>query len=122
MKMIIGGKKVDSSDGKVANLISPFDQKVIGTVPVATREDVELTICNAQKGFKEWGEYSLDRRINILKKFIELYKENSEEIAQYITEDMGKLIKEARGCVAGTKVLMETFLEHAACLGTEVLP
>lgn len=123
MKMIIGGKKVDSSDGNVSNLINPVNQQVIDTVPKATKEDIELTICNAQKGFKEWSEYSLDRRITILKRFIELYMDNAEEIARYITEDMGKLIKEARECVAPhTKVLMETYLEHAACLGTEVLP
>ena len=122
MKMIIGGKKVDSSEGKVIELINPADQKLIDTVPKASREDVEQTICNAQKGFKQWMAYPLDQRIAILKKFIELYMNNAEEMARYITEDMGKLITEARACIADTKVLMETFLEHAACLGTEVLP
>ena len=122
MKMIIGGKKVDSSAGNVINLINPADQKHIDTVPKATREDVEQTICNAQKGYNEWAQYSLDQRITILKNFMELYLDNADKLARYITEDMGKLITEARGCIADTKVLMETFLAHAACLGTEVLP
>ena len=115
-------KKVGSYDGKVISLINPANQKVTDTVPMATKEDIELTICNAQKGFKEWSEYSLEERINVLKKFIDLYSDNAEEISRYITEDMGKLIKEARDCVANTRRLMETFLEHAACLGTDVLP
>lgn len=122
MKMIIGGKKVDSSEGGVINLINPMSQEVIDSVPQAAKDDVEKAIGNAQKGVKEWAEFTLSQRVEILKRFIELYSKNYEEIARYITEDMGKLINESRACVANTKVLMETFLEHAACLGTEVLP
>lgn len=122
MKMIIGGKKVDASDGKVASLINPADLQFIDTVPTATKQDADQAIKNAQKGFREWSAYPLEKRIAILRKFIELYDENSEALARYITRDMGKLINESRGCISDTKILMETFLDHAACLGTEVLP
>jgi acyl-CoA reductase-like NAD-dependent aldehyde dehydrogenase len=47
MKMIIGGKKVDSSDGKTIDIINPTTHEVIDTVPSATREDVETVIVNA---------------------------------------------------------------------------
>ena len=123
MKMIIGGKKVDSSDGSLINLVNPANQMVVDTVPLATKDDINLAITNAQNGFIQWSAYSLEQRITILKKFIQLFSANSEEIAHYITEDMGKLIGEARDCVdPHTRILMESYLEYAACLGSEVLP
>ena len=122
MKMIIGGKKVPASDGGLIELINPATQQVIGAIPNATYEDVDLAITNACEGFREWSAYPLSERIKILRRFTELLIVNCEELATYITEDMGKLLVESRNCVISSKTLAETFLEHAACLNTDVLP
>lgn len=122
MKMIIGGKKVDASDGGVIELVNPATQRVTETIPNATQEDVNLALDNAQKGFREWSAYTLGDRISILRRFSRLLTEHCEEIANYITEDMGKLLSESRSCVMNSSGLAETFLEYAACLDTEVMP
>ena len=44
MQMIINGKKTDSSNGKTMNVINPATGKVIDTVPVATKEDVDYAV------------------------------------------------------------------------------
>ena len=44
MKMLIGGKEVDASNGATMNNINPANGQVIDTVPCASPEDVESVI------------------------------------------------------------------------------
>ncbi len=69
MKMLIGGKKVDSSDGRTIDVINPATLEVLGTVPSADWEDLDLILDNAQNGLREWSKIPLFTRIEILKKF-----------------------------------------------------
>ena len=72
MKMLIGGKEVDASNGAVIENINPATGKVINTFPSATAEDVELTIQNAVEGQKEWAAIPFHKRMEILEKFVTL--------------------------------------------------
>ena len=60
MKMIIGGKKVDSSDGKTIDVINPANGKFLDTIPMATEADVKQAIANAKKGQKGMAGDSAD--------------------------------------------------------------
>jgi acyl-CoA reductase-like NAD-dependent aldehyde dehydrogenase len=51
MKMLIGGKKVDSSNGKTIDVVNPATGKLIDTVPAATKEDVSRALDYAKIGF-----------------------------------------------------------------------
>lgn len=55
MKMLIGGEKVDASDGMVFDVINPATGEFIDTVPMATTEDIEKAVKNAKEGQKEWA-------------------------------------------------------------------
>ena len=54
MKMLIGGREVDASNGAVTQNINPATGAVINTVPSATLQDVDTAISNAVQGQKEW--------------------------------------------------------------------
>lgn len=41
MQMVIGGKCIDSSDGKTGNVVNPATGKVIDTIPLATQNDIK---------------------------------------------------------------------------------
>ena len=84
-KMIIGGKSVDASDGAVLNNYNPYTGELIGTVPAATKEDVDLAIANAVEGQKEWAALRNDERDAIINKFLALYDEHAEELAQLLS-------------------------------------
>ena len=48
-KMIIGGKSADASDGAVLKNYNPYTGELIGTVPAATKEDVDRALRRARR-------------------------------------------------------------------------
>lgn len=97
LKMIIGGQFVDASDKKVQENRNPATGELIGTVPAATKEDVDRAIANAVLGHKEWNKIPLYRRIEIFDKYRELLTENREKLAQMLCMEGGKRLDDARG-------------------------
>lgn len=121
MKMLIGGQKVAASDGKTIDVFNPATGERIDTVPSATREDVELAVEYARKGCEEWAATPLHERCRILSRWADLIAEHREELAQLITMDTGKSIKDARAEMARIDASARSQEERAAHLYTQVL-
>jgi len=79
-------------------VISPWSEEVIATVPSASREDVDIAVSAAQQALTSgpWPSMSLEDRIGILERFRDLLLETSEELAQLITDEMGCPIAQSR--------------------------
>jgi succinate-semialdehyde dehydrogenase/glutarate-semialdehyde dehydrogenase len=122
MKMIIGGRKVDSSDGKTINSINPYTLKTIDVFPSATPEDIDQALGNAVRGLKEWEQVPLHKRIDILNCFIQKISERQGEIATLLTKEMGKPIKQARGEAGSIAERTLSFIEGARQLGGHSYP
>ena len=121
-KMIIGGKSADASDGAVLNNYNPYTGELIGTVPAATKEDVDLAIANAVEGQKEWAALRNDERDAIINKFLALYDEHAEELAQLLSREGGKTISECRGEVGSVPLIFRAYMNAAATMYGETLP
>ena len=123
MRMIIGGKKVDSSDGKVMEIINPYNQELIDTVPMATKEDIDQALNNAVKGFQEWSSIPLWQRIEIAYKFVDLWVKNADELTNYLVKECGKPYKASKREVEFyTKQFFEEYIEAARFIGGESIP
>lgn len=116
MKMIIGGQKVDSSDGKTIDVINPATMEVIDSIPAATKGDIDTAIKNAQAGFEEWSAYPLHKRAEILKVSVRKMYENIDELATLIQREQGKPIMHARGEVATSAERTNTLVQSAILL------
>jgi acyl-CoA reductase-like NAD-dependent aldehyde dehydrogenase len=90
MKMLIGGKKVDSRDGKTIDVINPATGEFIDTVPMATEEDVNEAVKLSKDGFREWSAMPLLKREGIIKKFLVLLDENKRKIMPIMGRESGK--------------------------------
>lgn len=113
MQMIINGEYVDASNGKVFDNVNPYTGQVICTVPSGTREDFERAAVVAKKAQKEWAEVPLYKRVDIIRKFISIVRENLEDIARTVCEEGGKTITDARGEVECLCMVFESFAEAA---------
>ncbi|MDR1127905.1 MAG: aldehyde dehydrogenase family protein [Treponema sp.] len=122
MKMIIGGKAVDASDGAVIEVINPANGKVIDTVPAASEEDVRLAVEKAKEGQKKWARIPVHEKGDILLKFVALVEENKEKLARTLSDETGKPITEARGEIANIPIAFKGFVERAKHLYGEVIP
>lgn len=122
MKMIIDGKAVDSSDGKVLNVLNPATGEVIDTVPLATEDDVNKAVSCAKEAQKIWAKVPVYEKVEILKKFINLVLENKEDLARTLSNETGKPIKEARAEIANIPIAFDAFSEKAKHLYGTVVP
>lgn len=121
MKMLIGGKPADASDKGTIDVVNPATLKVIDTVPAATKEDIDRAVSCAVEGRDVWAGTPLYKRIDILKRFVELYKEHKQELIDALVAEVGKPVNQATGCVNGTVELIEEYIEQARCLCTDTL-
>jgi succinate-semialdehyde dehydrogenase/glutarate-semialdehyde dehydrogenase len=122
MKMIIGGKAVDASNGAVIKVTNPANGKVIDTVPAATEDDVKLAVEKAKEGQKKWAQVPIHEKGDILLKFVAMVEENKEKLARTLSDETGKPITEARGEIANIPIAFKGFVERAKHLYGEVIP
>lgn len=122
MKMIIGGKPVDAVDGSVIQIVNPATGKGIDTVPNAGPEDVEIAVAKAKTAQEKWAQVPVYRRAEILRTFLALVDKNKEELAQTLSAETGKPIKEARAEIGNIPIGFEGFIERGKHLYSSVIP
>ena len=115
MKMFIGGQEREASDGKQINVYNPATGEVIDTVPVATWDDVNELLDNSVKGFHEWAEVPLHKRMAAMQKFVDLVmqEDNRKAMALTMCKEMGKPYKECYGDFMILKNHIEGFISAA---------
>ena len=122
MKMLIGGKPCDASDGKVSQNINPATGAVIDTVPCATPADLETVISNAVQGQKEWTAIPFHKRMEILEKFVILAEANEERIARKMAAEGGKPLAQALGEVGRVKDAFRLYIAEARTMYGKTIP
>lgn len=122
MKMLIGGHLVDAENNVTVPLYNPATMEEIDRVPCASAGDVEKAICAAQEGFFEWSEYTLGKRVDILRNFEKLYVEHSEELAQLTMKEIGRPITQSRFFIEEALEGIDSYIEQARFLKGDVLP
>ncbi len=94
--------------------INPFTEKLVKTFPEQTDEQLETIIGQAHDTFSnDWSKRSLAERKKVLKNAVKLFRERREELAQYITLEMGKLLTESRGEVDLSADILEYYADNA---------
>lgn len=122
MKMIIGGKAVGAADGKTIEVRNPATGAVIDTIPAATPADIETAVAEAVKGQKLWAKVPVTQRVDIMYRFLELVERDKEKLAQTLSAETGKPIREARAEIGNIPISFRAFSEKAKHLYADVLP
>ena len=115
--LFIDGGWVGSSGSDRIEVVSPSDEQVLGSVPAATREDIDRAVAAARRAFDEgpWPHTGLDERIDILRRVRELVESRRDELAELVTSEMGAPITQSRAIQVGTPlVMLDSFIELAA--------
>lgn len=95
----IDGEWVESVTGRTYENVNPATGEVLSVFPRSNAEDVKKAIDAAQAAFKSWRLVPAPKRAEIVFKAGELLAERKEEFAREMTQEMGKVLNEARGDV-----------------------
>lgn len=95
----INGKWVGAISGNTRDIINPFNQEVIATVPESDESDAKTAIAAARAAFDkgEWSSAPAIERGAIVRNIAELIERDKEELARLESLDTGKTVEESRG-------------------------
>ncbi|MBN2089126.1 aldehyde dehydrogenase family protein [candidate division KSB1 bacterium] len=94
-KVFINGQWMESDENM--DVVNPYDQVILGAVPKANQELLNLAINTAAERFKTMRNLSAHVRSAILEKTADLLNVYQEEITQMIVLESGKAWKYALG-------------------------
>ena len=85
----VGGTWVPASTDRVIEVVNPATEEVIGSVPEASAEDVDLAVAAARAAFTTWSVSPVGERVAILRRLSDELTARKDEIAATVTAEMG---------------------------------
>lgn len=80
---------------------SPFTQKIVAQYDADTFESVKNKFLNLQQSQQQWKLLSVEKRIENIKKALEYFTVNKQQISRDISEQMGRPISQSPGEING---------------------
>lgn len=111
--MIIGKDEVKGSSGEFVEVVNPSTEEIVGAIPVATPEEVDLAVKTAQDAFKTWRDTPAAERGALLMKLVQAVRSNVDDIARILTKEQGKPFWAAKGEVNGFCAVIEFYAQEA---------
>ncbi|WP_020532526.1 NAD-dependent succinate-semialdehyde dehydrogenase [Flexithrix dorotheae] len=93
--------------------VNPYTDQVIAKYPTLSEMALSDKLEKSKSSFKIWKEIPYGKKASLFHKVGNLLRENKEIYAQKITEEMGKVIKEARGEVEKCAWVCDYYAENA---------
>ena len=88
-KLYIGGKWIDSESKEYIEVENPASLEFLAKVPRGNKEDVDKAVEASRKAFHSWKDTSLEKRIELMEKFIGEIKKNTDKLSQVIYKELG---------------------------------
>jgi alpha-ketoglutaric semialdehyde dehydrogenase len=118
----INGKWVQPKSSRLVRNTNPADLEIIAEFPAATADDVHHAIEAAQAGFKVWKKTPGPERGRVLWRAADIARRRADEIAQTLTREEGKVLKEAKGEVMKGISLLEFYAGEGFRMHGKTLP
>ena len=107
---------------QIIDVVNPFTQGVVNSIPAATLTDVKAALISAQHGFEISRKLARYQRANILAATAAIVRQELEAFALLIVSEAGKTIVQARKEVSRCINTLELSAEEAKRLSGEVIP
>jgi aldehyde dehydrogenase (NAD+) len=115
--VFIDGDWVPAATDERIDVVSPWSQDVIASVPSGSQADIDKAVAAARRAFESgpWPATTLEERIAMVTRLRDLLVERKEEFAQLITDEMGCPITQSRSIQVPTPVaILEAYVDVAA--------
>jgi betaine-aldehyde dehydrogenase/aminobutyraldehyde dehydrogenase len=95
-KIFIGGKWTEAAEGETMEVLNPATGDTIAEVPACTAADVDFAVEAAAGALPEWLDSTPGERAELLLKLADVIDENTEELAEIESRNVGKPLGYAR--------------------------
>ena len=99
----INGEWVDPAEGKnMFDVLNPSNEEVIGQIAMGSATDVDNAVKAASKAFDSFSQTTVEERLAILGKIVEVYQTRYDEMAETISSEMGAPLSLSKAAQAAT--------------------
>ena len=95
-QMIVNGEHVEAASGATMDVRNPATGEVVDTVPKADAADTRAAIEAAAAAFPGWSKQPASKRATILMQAAARVREKLDDVAQLLTAEQGKPIRDSR--------------------------
>ncbi|MDU4091874.1 MAG: NAD-dependent succinate-semialdehyde dehydrogenase [Pantoea sp.] len=103
-------------------VLNPATGEVIARVAKGGKHETEQAIAAAERAFPAWRALTAKQRSEILYRWYQLIIEHKSWLAQLMTAEQGKPLKEAEGEVDYAASFIQWFAEQAKRVNGEIIP
>ncbi|MDP7667164.1 MAG: NAD-dependent succinate-semialdehyde dehydrogenase [Rhodospirillales bacterium] len=118
----IDGAWTGSTTGRSFEVNNPADGSILGTVPELTAEETGNAINAAEAAFREWSRKPAKERASVLRAWLDLIREHTEDLATLLTVEQGKPLAESTGEIGMGCGMLEWFLEEGKRIYGDTIP
>ena len=99
----INGEWVNPVEGlNTLDVINPANEEVIGKIAMGSAADVDKAVIAAKDAFDTFSQTSVEERLALLGKIVEVYQSRYDEIAETISSEMGAPLTLSKAAQAAT--------------------
>jgi succinate-semialdehyde dehydrogenase/glutarate-semialdehyde dehydrogenase len=121
-QLFINGNWTEAHSSLRSALFNPATGEQIATVPNGGREDARSAIEAAYVAFPAWSQTSAEERSVYLRRIYDLIVANADRLAEIMTLEQGKPVKEAKGEVLWGADFFLWYSEEAKRINGEIIP
>ncbi|MBQ0139207.1 MAG: aldehyde dehydrogenase family protein [Kurthia sp.] len=121
-KNYINGEWVASQSGSLIESINPANKQVMGSVQASTKEEAIQALQAAEQAKNEWKKIGQFQRGQYLYKVAANLEANLQDIAQSLTDEMGKTLPEAIGETQRGIAILKYYAAEGSRSDGDVIP
>ena len=118
----VNGAWLDAESGETFTVTNPADGASIGTAPQMAAAETRRAIAAAEAAFPAWAGRPAKERTLLLRRWMELIRDNREDLARLMTAEQGKPLAEARNEITMGGNVLEWYAEEARRVYGDMVP
>lgn len=101
-----------SASGKTAEVISPIDGSLVGTLPILTQEEIDRVMTVASAAQSAWEATPLNKRVGVVHLAADWIRQFQDYLIALLSREIGKTAEEAKGEIIRTADLIDYFADE----------
>jgi aldehyde dehydrogenase (NAD+) len=101
-KFYINGEWVDPTHSNDLEVENPANEEMVATISLGGETDVNLAVAAAKRAFASYSQTSIEERVALMEKLLQIYMDRYDEMSVAISVEMGAPISFATAAQADT--------------------
>src|SRR5438105_7999720 len=120
--MYVDGQWSNGDASGIIEVENPANEEIIATIPAGTENDARRALQAAKRAQPEWAALPPIERAKLLHKLADSILAQRDHLAQIVTFEQGKPLKEAIGEIGASETFIRYAAESARRIEGDILP